>query len=444
MQPTDIATAHAPGLIWAIPFIGVLASIAVLPAVAPRFWHRRMGWVVAFWSLALLLPQAIVAGLGAAAAAGWHAILVEYLPFTTLLLALFAAGGGVLVRGGVTGTPIGNACLLAVGTFFAGIMGTTGAAMVFIHPLLRANAHRQHKMHLVVFFIVLVANAGGAFSPLGDPPLYLGYLRGVPFWWPAVHLGLPLLVMAGLLLLAFLLLDAAMARREPPPPPGEHLHIRGWGNVFLVLLVGLDVLLMGLFDLGKVTIAGQAIAATRVIGIFLFTAIGVISAKLTPRAIHQGNDFSWHPMIEVALLFIAIFITIDPVLHMLQQGMEGPFAPLLRLLTDSNGDPLPVAYFWLAGGLSAFLDNAPTYLVFFELAGVQPESLNTMRNLELEAISAGAVFFGALTYIGNAPNLMVRAIAAHRGVRMPGFFGFLVLASALLVPVFLVLTILFL
>jgi Na+/H+ antiporter NhaD/arsenite permease-like protein len=211
----------------------------------------------------------------------------------------------------------------------------------------------------------------------------------------------------------------------------------------LVLLTGATVLVLGGANLGVVSIAGQEIGAGRLISIGVFVAITAASAWLTPRSIHQGNDFSWHPMIEVALLFLAIFITIEPVLHMLEAGMAGPFAPLLRLLTDADGNPLPVAYFWLTGGVSAFLDNAPSYLVFFEIAGIRPETLSLTRSLELEAMSAGAVFFGALTYIGNAPNMMVRAIAAHRGVRMPGFFGFMAMAVAVLIPVFAVLTVVF-
>ncbi len=445
MQPSEIAAGagRLPELIWAAPFLGVLASIALLPAVAPRFWHHRLGWVVAFWSLALLLPEAVVLGPAHAAAGAWHAILVEYLPFVTLLLVLFTTGGGVLVRGGVSGTPAGNTALLAIGTLLAGVMGTTGAAMVLIHPLLRANAHRQRKTHLALMFILLVANAGGALSPLGDPPLYLGYLRGVPFFWPLRHLGLPLALVVAMVLAVFWPLDAALARREGPPPPRERLHIRGWGNALGVLLVGTTVLVLGGMDFGVVNIAGQEIGTGRLISIAVFVAITVASAWLTPRSIHRGNDFSWHPMIEVALLFVAIFITIEPVLHLLEAGMEGPFAPLLRLLTDANGAPLPAAYFWVTGGVSAFLDNAPSYLVFFEMAGIRPETLSSMRSPELEAISAGAVFFGALTYIGNAPNMMVRAIAAHRGVRMPGFFGFMMLAATVLIPVFAALTVVF-
>ncbi len=445
MQPSEIAAGggRLPELIWAAPFLGVLASIALLPAVAPRFWHRGWGgwwrsgawhcWCPKLWCW--VRPRRRPA-LGTS-------ILVEYLPFVTLLLALFTAGGGVLVRGGVSGTPTGNTALLAIGTLLAGVMGTTGAAMVLIHPLLRANAHRQRKMHLALMFILLVANAGGALSPLGDPPLYMGYLRGVPFFWPVRHLGLPLALLVAMVLAVFWPLDAVLARREGPPPPRKRLHIRGWGNALLVLLVGATVLVLGGVDLGVLNIAGQEIGAGRLISVVVFVAITIASARLTPRSIHQANDFSWHPMIEVALLFVAIFITIEPVLHMLEAGMEGPFAPLLRLLTDANGTPSPRAYFWLTGGVSAFLDNAPSYLVFFEMAGIRPDTLNSMRSVKLEAISAGAVFFGALTYIGNAPNMMVRAIAAHRGVRMPGFFGFMAMAATVLIPVFAVLTVVF-
>lgn len=444
MQPTD-ATALAgqtPGVIWGLPFLGVLLSIAIIPAFAPRFWHRKVAWVAAFWSMALLVPEALAVGPAEAVAHAWHAILVEYLPFISLLLALFTAGGGVLVRGGASGSPAGNTGLLALGMVMAGIMGTTGAAMVLIHPFLRANAHRTRKMHLAVFFILLVANAGGALSPLGDPPLYLGYLRGVPFFWPLIHIGLPLVVLAAVLLTVFFGVDAYFARGEHAAPP-ERLRIRGWGNAALILLVAAVVLAIGAIDLGTVRAGGQAIATTRLASVVIFLAISVASAWLTPRAIHEGNDFSWHPMIEVAVLFVAIFITIGPVLQMLEAGVEGPMAPVLRLTFDPSGHPKPAAYFWLAGMLSAFLDNAPTYLVFFDMAGMRPPVLTPEQTLALEALSAGAVFFGGLTYIGNAPNMMVRGIAAHRGVRMPGFFGYMLVASLLATPVFALLTALF-
>lgn len=210
MQPS------APGLVAAIPFAGLLASMAVFPILAPRFWHRRMGVVALLWSMALLAGQAHALGVGAAAVAVWHAMVNDYLPFVTLLLALYTAGGGVLLRGGLTGTPLGNTAMLAIGMVMGVVMGTTGASMVMIHPLLRANAHRQRKVHLVLFLIILVGNASGALTPLGNPPLYIGLLHGVPFFWPARHLALPLLMVSTVLLASFLAIDWRFAANEPP------------------------------------------------------------------------------------------------------------------------------------------------------------------------------------------------------------------------------------
>lgn len=437
MQPSPV-----PGLPWGLPFVGVLLSIAFLPMLAPRFWQRRTGWVAAFWVAALLVPEAMANGTGPTGRDVVHAILFEYLPFITLLLALYVAASGVLVRGLIRGTPAGNTALLAGGTLLAGVMGTTGASMVLINPLLRANAHRQRKTHLAAFFIILVSNAGGCLSPLGDPPLYLGYLRGVPFFWPVRHLGLPLLVLAGLMLALFYGADRFLARREPDPPPGEALRIRGWANAVLILAVVATVL--GQDEIGGAwRIAGQDLPLGRVVAVLVFLAVTGASLLLTPRAVRQGNDFAWHPMTEVALLFVAIFITIVPVVRMLDAGFAGPLGGILALLRDAEGQPLPPAFFWLTGVLSAFLDNAPTYLVFFGLSGVDPAALHDGSNAVLAALSAGAVFFGALTYIGNAPNIMVRGIAAHRGVRMPSFLAYTAIASALLLPAFAILTVLF-
>jgi len=438
MQPMDAGLRAA----WAIPFLGVLLSIALLPMLAPRLWHRRMAWVMGAWVAALLAPWAAVWGAPAAGRLAWHAILVEYLPFVTLLLALYTAAGGILLRGLIAGTPGGNTRLLAAGTLLAGVMGTTGAAMVLIHPLMRANAHRRRKVHLVIFFMILVANAGGALSPLGDPPLYLGYLHGVPFFWPLRHLGPPLGVLAALMLGLFYATDRVLARDEPPAPRRERLRVRGWHNVALIAVVIAATLLQARIG-GALVLGGEAIPTGRAVAVLAFLGVSGVSILLTPRAVHQGNDFSWHPMAEVALLFAAIFITIAPVLRMLEAGRAGPFAPVLALLQDSQGNRSPSAFFWLTGLLSAFLDNAPTYLVFLGLGDVRPEALDGARNAVLAALSAGAVFFGALTYIGNAPNMMLRAIASHRGVRMPGFFAFTATVAVLLLPVFAILTVLF-
>jgi Na+/H+ antiporter NhaD/arsenite permease-like protein len=432
MQPTQ-------DVLWAVPFAGLLLSVALFPVAAPRFWQRRMAAVAFGWIVVLLVQEAVMTGPRITAAAAWRAVLDEYLPFVTLLLGLYTAGGGILLRGGLRGTPAGNTVLLAVATLLGAVMGTIGASMVLIHPLLRANAHRRRKVHLVVFFTVLAGNAGGALSPLG-PPLYIGFLEGVPFFWPLLHLGLPCLLLAALELGAFCLLDQWLARSEPPPAAAGKLRLRGGINVALVLVVAASVVVQGLMDFGQVALLGQPIELTRLAGILLCLAVTALSLAVTPLAVRQGNDFSWHPMAEVSVLFAAIFITIQPVIDMLHAGLGGPLAPLLRLANDATGQPIPLAFFWLAGLLSAFLDNAPTYLVFFQLAGDDPAA---RHGVALQALSAGAVFFGGLTYIGNAPNLMLRAIAAHRGVRMPGFFTFTGYATLALLPVFILMSLLF-
>ncbi len=432
-----------PSLEWGVPFVGLLASIAVFPMLAPRFWHRHMGAIALGWSIVLLAQQAAIEGLAPAATAAGHAILLDYLPFVTLLLALYTAGGGVLLRGGPAGTPLGNTAMLLLGMAMGVVMGTTGASMVLIHPLLHANAHRRRKFHLVLFLVVLVANASGAITPLGNPPLYIGLLHGVPFFWPLRNLVLPLAVVTGTLLAGFYLLDRHLASREPGRPPPEKFRIRGWWNVGLILLVALTVLAQGFAPPLGVRVFGLPVAVAQLVAVGIFGVATLVSIRITPRAVRQANDFAWNPMIEVATLFAAIFITIGPVEVMLRAGLEGPLAPLLRLTLDGASQPVPLAYFWLTGLLSAFLDNAPTYLVFFELAGIDPQQLHGADGTVLVAISAGAVFFGGLTYIGNAPNMMLRAIAAHRGVRMPGFMTFTVFASALLLPALVLVSVLF-
>lgn len=429
---------------WAVPFAGLLLSIALFPMFLPRLWHRRMGLVALGWALALLLPLAVAAGPLEAAREAWHALLAEYLPFVSVLLALFAAGGGILIQGGPWGAPVGNTLLLALGTLLAGVMGTTGVSMVLIHPLLRANAHRARKAHLVVFFILLVSNAGGATTPLGDPPLYLGFLRGVPFSWPVAFLSGPLLALALPLLLAFFLYDRHLARREPVAPPIRPLRLRGWPNVVLIGVVIATVLAQSAWRPGDVVVLGEPIGIERLAGVAVFFLVAAASVAVTPLAVRQGNMFAWAPIVEVAKLVAAVFVTIGPVMAMLEAGQAGPMAGLLRLTTDGSGRPVPLAFFLLTGALSAFLDNAPTFLVFFETAGGDVSQLTGPLADVLRAISAGAVFFGALTYIGNAPNLMVRSIAAHRGVRLPGFFGYLGIAASLMaVPLLLVCLIFF-
>ncbi|HUC19072.1 MAG TPA: sodium:proton antiporter [Acetobacteraceae bacterium] len=437
----------APSLAWGIPFAALLLAIAFGPMLAPRLWHRHVRWVISGCILALLVPQTLIFGPGAAADALARAVFEDYLPFITLLLALYTTAGGVLVVGGPWwGTPAGNTALLALGTLLGGIVGTTAAAMVLIHPLLAANAHRSRKGHLVVFFVVLVANAGGVLSPIGNPPLYVGFLEGVPFFWPLRTLWLALLLLAGPLLAGFYLLDRRLAAGEGPAPVREPrpLRLRGVPNLVLILVVALAVVVFGTWPDGSLAFFGGRLSLGRVLSVLVSLAATLVSVLITPRAVRQRNMFSWAPILEVAWLFAAIFITIGPVLAMLHAGLAGPLGGLLRMVESPAGAPIPAAYFWLTGVLSAFLDNAPTYLVFFGMAGGDAGTLTGSLSRTLVAISTGAVFFGGLTYIGAAPNLLIRAIAARRGVRMPGFFGYC--GAALLVlalPLLLVTLVLF-
>jgi Na+/H+ antiporter NhaD/arsenite permease-like protein len=419
------------GALLGLPFLGLLLSIALLPGLAPRFWLRRMGWVSLGWSLVLLAFIVGDRGVAIAWQLGWHALIAEYMPFVTMLGALYVVAGGVQIRGGPPGTPLGNTLTLVLGMALGLVMGPTGAAVVLIQPLLAANAHRRRRVHLVLFLIILVANISGALTPLGNPPLFAGLLRGVPFFWPARSLLLPYLTLTGVLLTAFYAIDRYLVAAEPPARRGSIPRVQGWRNLGLTAVLGASVMLQTL-DLGTLTLFGEPVGAGRLGGSFLAIGIGWLSWRITPRARRRANDFTWHPMTEVAVLFAGIFVTLAPVSHLLQAGS---IQALLPSLQGSDGQPPALAYFWLAGLLSAFLDNAPTYLVFFDMARINPTDPGPV----LVAISAGAVFFGGLTYIGNAPNLMLRGIASHRGVRMPAFGLYLAMAAALLLPAFVLL-----
>ncbi len=437
---------------WALPFAGMLLSIAIYPMIAPTFWHRHFGKISAAWALAFLLPFAATHGADAAFAMFAHALVEEYLPFVVLLGALYTIAGGICVRGNLRGSPRTNTALLALGTVLASVMGTTGAAMLLIRPLLRANDNRRHVVHVVVFFIFLVANAGGLLSPLGDPPLFLGFLNGVSFFWTTQHLALPMLFVCGVLLVLFYLLDGWYFRtqdeqREPsrdPTPDTQQWRIEGKVNFALLAGVIALVLLSGLWKPGiEWTLFGAHAALQNLVRDAGLVVLALVSLAVTPRAARAGNDFDWAPILEVAKLFAGIFATIAPVIVILRAGEAGAFSGLIALVNDAPGHPSNAMYFWATGVLSSFLDNAPTYLVFFNLAGGDAPSLMTTGAQTLAAISAGAVLMGANTYIGNAPNFMVKAIAERAGVRMPGFFGYLGWSGVILIPVFLVTTWLF-
>jgi Na+/H+ antiporter NhaD/arsenite permease-like protein len=314
--------------------------------------------------------------------------------------------------------------MLGLGSVLALVMGTAGAAMLIIQPLLRTNAHRRRRFHLVLFLILLVGNVAGMLSPIGNPPLLAGLLRGVPLLWPARNMAGIWLLAVGILLATFFLIDLWFSRSEARAGPIERFSVRGWINVPLILVLAVSMT-------NSITPVPTAVLA------------GLLSWRMTPRAVRRANDFSWHPMTEVAILFIGIFVTLEPVSELLRQGIDGPFAPALLLTRDAAGNTRPAACFWLAGLLSAFLDNAPAYMVFFDLAGIRPDAMTAGQSLALKAISAGAVMFGGLTYIGNASNLMLRNVAARRGVRMPGFVPFMLLASLALLPMLAVISVAF-
>ena len=394
----------------AIPFALVLLGIAIGPAVFPRVWHRRRLAILAALCAWALLGTAVRAGGAAALAQAAEALVHQWVPFSALLLALYATGGGILVTGGPWGRPLGNTLLLAIGTVLAGVLGTTGAVLVVVHPLLRANIHRRYRAHLMVFLILLVGNVGGATTPLGDPPLMVGFLRGVPFLWPLHALGLKMLALTATLLAMFLATDSWLSRGEFAPRRAP-LRVRGLGNIALAVIVVMLVAACGAAGERAVVPCG-----------FAWLVIALVSSRITSESIRARNRFSWEPMAEVLVIFAAIFVTVPPVLAMLQ--MPAGLAAALD----------PMGLFWTAGVLSAVLDNTPTYLLFTHLGGTTPAILATADSSRLAAIAAGAVFFGGLTYIGNAPNLMVRAMASHAGIRMPGFFRYAVLAGCAMAP----------
>ena len=432
---------------WGLPFAGMLLSIALLPLLAPHFWHRHFGKVAAGWSLAMLLPFAVVFGTGSAAQALVHTLLAEYLPFIVLLTALFTVSGGIYVRGNLHGSPTLNTGLLALGALLASLMGTTGASMLLIRPLIRANDNRKHTVHVFVFFIFIVSNAGGALTPLGDPPLFLGFLKGVSFFWTVQHLLPETLFLVGTLLVLFFAIDRHRYRREdllpqdPTPDDAPRFGLDGMVNLWPLAAVVALVLLSGTWKPGvTLAVMGTDVELQNVVRDVLLVGVTLVSLALTPRRVREANQFSWGPMQEVAKLFIGIFITMLPVLAMLKAGLEGPFAGVVRAVTGPDGQPLPWAYFWFSGVLSSFLDNAPTYLVFFNLAGGDPVALMGPLATTLAAISAGSVFMGANSYIGNAPNFMVKAIVEDRGLRMPSFFGYMAWSCGILLPIFVLMT----
>ena len=527
-------------VLWVLPFAGMLLSIALGPLVATHFWHANYGKVAAGWIVLFSIPF-LATYKGDAFYEILHIVLLDYVPFIILLGALFTAAGGICLKGKLRGSPQVNTAILAIGTVLASWMGTTGAAMLLIRPLLRANAWRKHQVHVVVFFIFLVANIGGSLTPLGDPPLFLGFLKGVDFFWTMKLF--PIMTPLALFLLAvFFVFDSYMFKKEgaPPPDDGEKAPLKLDGKINFALIgciIG-AILLSTWLGKNKFTkpevaeamkpeieaaefamtkakenlvnyvqaekgvafdesnpvyqtnrvahlhavanlnqlrakqthdqtkglhIYGVVVPYSNLVRDGLLLLIAFLSLKLTPMYrtvkdehghevaaegeaetnVRAANGFTWEPILEVAKLFIAIFICMIPALKILQAGVDGSLSSVVLAVQSNTNDPVNMMYFWLTGILSSFLDNAPTYVVFFNTAGGDPTSLMGPLEQTLLAISCGAVFMGANTYIGNAPNFMVKAIAEENGVKMPSFFGYMLWSGAILIPTFIIVTLVF-
>ena len=429
MPPHDLIALGRTLPLWSVvPFAGLLLSIALFPLFTRSFWARHyakvclaFGAPVAFFFL-LRAPRELL-----------HAVL-EYASFLILLASLFTISGGILLRGTLRGSAGVNCAILAVGAVLANVFGTTGASMLLIRPLLRANAHRHRVAHVVVFFIFVVANIGGALSAIGDPPLFLGYLRGVPFFWTLRAMGPLWAATCALVIGVFYLVDRralaleAVAETDGGAPPAgapDAAAASATARVPLALDGKINLPLL-------VVVIGAVFLPTPWRELAMAAAAGV-SVWKTPAGVREENEFTWYPIGEVAILFAGIFATMIPALLILKaRGAE------LGVVT-------PAHFFWATGALSSFLDNAPTYLTFFSLAqGVG--GANTVAGVSaplLQAISAGAVFMGANSYIGNAPNFMVKAIAEEAGVRMPSFFGYMAWSCGILLPIFVLLTLIF-
>lgn len=440
---------------WMLPFVGVLGSIAIFPVVASNFWHHHFGKITLFWILLFLGPFTFFYGTSAAFDLLGHTVIAEYVPFIVLPVALYVVGGGIYFKGSFQASAASNTLLLTIGGLLASIMGTMGASMVLVRPFLKANKNRYSVVHIVIFFILVVSNVGGILTPLGDPPLFLGYLNGISFFWTTCYLAMPMTVIFSYLLIVFYFLDLYLFKKdkkeailrlyETTCTKSKSSLFDGKINFLLLALIIATIFLSGFYqESAVIEILNVKLALSNVLRDVALFAIILGSSFLTPKNVRISNNFTWEPVVEIVKLFLGIFITMSPVMLMLKQGTNGVFAPLIDFLKDMHGEPVSSRYFWITGMLSSLLDNSPTYLIFFNIAGGDAQWLMGAGSRLLVAISSGAVFFGSLTYIGNAPNFIVKAIAESYHVKMPSFFSYMLLASLIMVPIFVVVSLIFL
>ncbi len=433
-------------LAWTIPFAGILLSIALGPLLFPHLWHHHYGKFALFWGLCAVVPLYAKIGM-ATKSILVHTYVGEYIPFVTLVGALFVVASGLHVRIRGEGGPIINTTIMLVGSLLASVVGTTGAALIFIRPLIRMNAWRKYRAHTIIFFIFTVCNTGGALTALGDPPLFLGFLNGVDFFWTTKKLWPPTLFLLTCLLTIYAIIEHRYYARDVAKLPTKRARAADHDMVRLVEVQGKENFLYLGIILAAVIMSGYwkpgihfmfyevKVELQNILRDVIIFSAATISFLRTAQIIHEKNQFSWEPLREVGKLFAAIFITAAPVFAMLQAARQGPFAWLIDL-AYVDGKPNTDAFFWLTGWLSSFLDNAPTYMLFFHLAGGDADKLMNEYAHVLSAISCGAVYMGAMTYIGNAPNFIVKSIAEENRIQMPSFFGYLGWSSAVLLPLF--------
>ena len=432
-----------------IPFVGILLCIAIMPLIKPAWWEEHQPLVVAIWSLLFIIPFAVLHGAGEATELVLECLINDYLTFIVLLFGLFCVSGNITMEGDLAGSPRVNIILLTIGTLLSSVIGTTGSSMLMVRPVIKMNSWRKHRTHIMVFFIFLVSNIGGCLTPIGDPPLLMGFSRGVPFFWSLRLFPVLLFNMAVILFIFYWIdrkaycRDIAKGRMPDISKPGTKISIQGLHNLIFIVMIVAAVILSGVLpdmpafqnaegEVLGIHIFGEVVLTyPALIEIVIILLAAFLSFKTTNPEIRVKNHFTWGAIKEVAVLFFGIFITMQPALM------------ILKSMGGSLGLTEPIQMFWVTGALSSFLDNTPTYLVFLTTAGAMnfvegvATTLGNIPTQMLIAISCGAVFMGANTYIGNAPNFMVKAISDENGIRMPSFFGYIVWSLCVLVPVFL-------
>lgn len=429
----------------AVPFIGILLSISFWPLINQEFWHKHVRQIIFSWCVFFLILELWYHGVGETCFNIAESMIKHYIPFILLIASLFITTGGVYVdfpklRHGAAL----NTGFLFAGSLLAGWIGTTGAASLLIRPFLRLNNYRKYRTHLAIFFIILVANIGGIASPIGDPPLFLGYLEGIDFFWPIKNLWMYLIGTLTVVCAIFFCIDKYLWRKEEMSKegeirngPGEFVVLHGKRNIVLLMAILACLILCnfkGAFNLFGLEVKYSALLRDGILLIICF-----IGSKFPSQLAHKKNEFSYLPLTEVVETFFAIFLTVTPVLDMLTLGKNGPFAWVFNWIAQ-DGDISIIKSFWSCGLLSSVLDNSPTFLIFFYMAGGNALTLMTEHTHLLGAIMMAAVFMGALTYIGNAPNFVVKSIANSYGVKVPGFLKYTSIVCCILFPVFTVIS----